>query len=184
MGSQKFLYSYHTSRYTIIPFNTAYELHVKIRCKPAVDSIFNLVMTLLRSRLLRVAVIGVAGVIVQTSFFEVLGIWLEIVRPSTAVIIGAEFGILTNFFLNNRFAFNNQAHTPLSVRLLRFHLVVSGSLLIQWAFVFATEQITTNVLSLHGAYIAGVLFGFVSNYTGYRLWVWRHHDASSLETRI
>ena len=147
------------------------------------DSIFNFESTLLRSRLLRVAVIGAVGVVVQTSFFEVLGIWLEVVRPSTAVIIGAEFGVLTNFFLNNRFTFNNQTHTSLLVRLLRFHLVVSGSLLVQWAFVFATEQITTSVLALHSAYIAGVLVGFVSNYTGYRLWVWGHRDAFSFEIK-
>lgn len=129
-----------------------------------------------QSRFLRVATIGIAGLLVQTTIFEVLGFWLELVRPSTAVIIGAEFGILTNFFLNNRFAFNDHVHGPLFARLLRFHLVVLGSLIIQWLFVFTSEQFTTNVFALNGAYIAGVCVGFISNYTGYRLWVWRHNE--------
>lgn len=130
-----------------------------------------------QSRFLRVATIGAAGLLVQTAIFETLGFWLEIVRPSTAVAIGAEFGILTNFFLNNRFAFNDRICSPFLMRLLRFHLVVSGSLIIQWAFVFTSENLTANVLVLHGAYIAGVLVGFISNYTGYRLWVWRHDES-------
>lgn len=127
-----------------------------------------------RSRVLRVATIGIAGVLVQTAIFEVLGFWLELVRPSTAVVIGAEFGILTNFILNNQFAFHGNNHEPFIVRLFRFHLVVSGSLIIQWLCVFASERLTTNALALHGAYVIGILIGFISNYTGYRLWVWRH----------
>lgn len=130
-----------------------------------------------QSHFLRVATIGAAGLLVQTAIFETLGFWLEIVRPSTAVAIGAEFGILTNFFLNNRFAFNDRICSPFFIRLLRFHLVVSGSLIIQWAFVFASENLTANVLMLHGAYISGVLIGFISNYTGYRLWVWQHYKS-------
>jgi putative flippase GtrA len=128
-------------------------------------------------RPLRVATIGIAGLLVQTAIFETLGFWLEIVRPSTAVAIGAEFGIVTNFLLNNRFAFNDRIRSPFFTRLLRFHLVVSGSLIIQWAFVFTSEYLTTSALALHGAYISGVLVGFISNYTGYRLWVWRHDES-------
>jgi putative flippase GtrA len=130
-----------------------------------------------RSRFLRVATIGIAGLLVQTLIFEILGFWLELVRPSTAVVIGAEFGIITNFLLNNRFTFYDHIHAPFLVRLLRFHLVVSGSLIIQWLFVFTSEHMTTNTLTLHGAYIIGVLIGFISNYTGYRLWVWRHKES-------
>ncbi len=129
-----------------------------------------------RSRLLRVAFFGGFGVVVQTIVFEIVGIWLGLLRPSLATLLGAEFGIITNFFLNNRFSFNDRAHAPLPMRLLRFHAVVSGSLFIQWLCVFTAESLTANTWVIHGAYAGGILLGFVSNYTGYKLWVWKHHE--------
>lgn len=131
---------------------------------------------LLHKRLLRVIAIGAVGLVVQTIFFEVFGIWLEILRPSLATIIGAEMSVLTNFFLNNRYSFNDRVHAPLLARLLRFHLVVSGSITLQWISVFTAESLTENIWIIHMAYAAGIMLGFISNYTGYRLWVWKHHD--------
>jgi len=129
-----------------------------------------------RARVIRVAFFGGFGVVVQTIVFEIVGIWLGLLRPSLATLLGAEFGIITNFFLNNRFSFNDRAHAPLPMRLLRFHAVVSGSLFIQWLCVFTAESFTTNFFVIHGAYATGILLGFISNYTGYRLWVWKHHE--------
>ena len=129
-----------------------------------------------RYRVVRVGLIGGIGLLVQTLTFETLAFWLHVLHPSTAVIIGAELGIITNFFLNNRYSFNDRSHAPLWHRLVRFHLVVSGSLLTQWLCVFLTEQVTHNFWWLHLAFIVGVGLGFVSNYTGYRLWVWKHHE--------
>ena len=135
-----------------------------------------LFLLLWRSRPLRVAMMGAVGVVVQTIGFETLGIWLHLVRPSTAVLIGAEMGVVTSFFLNNHYSFSDRPHGSLLSRLLRFHLVVSGSLFIQWVSVYTTELWTSSWLILHAAYVTGILLGFISNYTGYRLWVWRHHD--------
>jgi len=128
------------------------------------------------SRIMRVAFFGGFGVVVQTIVFEIVGIWLGLLRPSLATLLGAEFGIITNFFLNNRFSFNDRTHAPLPRRLLRFHAVVSGSLFIQWLCVFTAESLTSNIWVIHGAYAGGILLGFISNYTGYRLWVWKHHE--------
>jgi putative flippase GtrA len=130
-----------------------------------------------QSRFLRVAILGGTGVLVQTAIFETIAFWLKLVAPSTAVIISAEFGILTSFFLNNRFAFDGHRQQSLCVRLLRFHIVVIGSLIIQWLFVFTAEHLTASTLFIQGAYFAGVLTGFVSNYIGYSLWVWRHNES-------
>ena len=128
------------------------------------------------SRIMRVAFFGGFGVVVQTIVFEIVGIWLGLLRPSLATLLGAEFGIITNFILNNRFSFNDRVHAPLPMRLLRFHAVVSGSLFIQWLCVFTAESLTSNTWAIHGAYAGGILLGFASNYTGYRLWVWKHHE--------
>jgi len=128
-----------------------------------------------RSRFLRVFVIGGIGVAVQTVVFELLGIFLHLVSPSTAAVLGAEVGVLTNFYLNNRFSFRDRRHDiPLHVRLLRFHLVVSGSIVLQWLFVFLAERHTSSYLVIHGAYAAGIILGFLWNYTFYLLFVWRH----------
>lgn len=130
-----------------------------------------------RSRFLRVFIIGGIGVLVQTIVFEIIGIYLQLVLPSTAVLIGAETGILTNFYLNNRFSFSDRRHDiSLSSRLLRFHLVVSGSIFLQWLFVFVTEHQTSDLLIIHAAYAAGIILGFVWNYTFYLLFVWKQSD--------
>lgn len=131
----------------------------------------------LYSRFLRVITIGGVGFVVQTIVFEILGIYLRIFSPSTAVVIGAETGILTNFYLNNRFSFSDRQHdiSRLS-RLMRFHIVVSGSVALQWLFVFITEHQTSNLLLIHIAYAAGVILGFAWNYTFYHLFVWRHRE--------
>lgn len=142
------------------------------------EKLLTLAHSIMRSRLFRVAFIGGIGVCVQTVVFETLGIWLGILRPSLATLLGAELGVITNFILNNRFSFNDRFHAPLMTRLLRFHLVVSGSLFIQWLCLFATESFTSHPWILNGAYVAGILIGFISNYTGYRLWVWKHHDSA------
>lgn len=127
------------------------------------------------------AMVGVVCVAVQTTVFEVVGIWLELLRPSSASLIGAEMAVLTGFVLNNRYSFSDRSNTPLWIKLLRYHMVVSGSLLIQWICIFSTEQVTDAWLPIHAAYIAGILLGFISNYTGYRLWVWRHVSPAAAE---
>ncbi len=125
-------------------------------------------------RIVRVAAAGGLGVLAQTIVFEILGVWLGLIRPSTAVLIGAEFGIIINFVLSNRFAFGDRRHTPLWMRLARFHIVIMGALVIQWLCVYLTETVTSNWFAIHAAYVTGLLISFVYNYTGYRLWVWKN----------
>lgn len=143
------------------------------------ELIRHIARALWQKRVYRAALMGVAGVMVQSVMFAILGLWLAIVRPSTAVLISTEIGLITNFYLNNRFSFTGDSHTSLSQRLVRYHTTVLGSFFCQWFFVFMTERITTNAYALSAAYAAGVLVGFAISYTGYRLWVWKHHEASS-----
>jgi putative flippase GtrA len=126
-------------------------------------------------RIFKVGVIGIIGLIIQTAIFEVLGIWLKLVPASTAALIGGEVAILCNFALNHKFSFKDRGHGgSMVMRLVRFHMVVAGSLFFQWLFVFITEQFTTDVILIHIAYFAGVGVGFLTNYAGYYFFVWRH----------
>jgi len=136
--------------------------------------LFQFVKMLTNSRFTRTLAAGVVAVVVQTVLFEILGIFLQIVSPSTAVVIGAEAGIVTSFYLNNRFSFHDRKHDiSLASRLLRFHLVVSGSVVLQWIFVFVAEHRTSSPFIIHAAYAAGIILGFCWNYTFYLLFVWR-----------
>jgi len=139
-----------------------------------VNSILSLYTLLANARLVRALIVGGAAIIVQTTVFEILSIYLQLFSPSTAVVIGAETGILTNFYLNNRFSFQDRQDdlSPVS-RLVRYHLVVSGSIFLQWLFVYIAEHRTDNLLSIHTAYAAGIILGFIWNYTLYHLVVWR-----------
>src|SRR4051812_34153754 len=111
------------------------------------------------SRFIRVAFFGGVGVIVQTAVFELLGIWLAIIRPSLATLLGAECGVITSFILNNAFSFADRNHGTLYGRIIRYHAVVSGSLFIQWLSVFIAESLHGGVVLLHGAYISGIIIG-------------------------
>lgn len=144
------------------------------------DSLIQLCTTMLHSRLMRTLTVGAVSVIVQTIVFEILGMYLKVFSLSTAVVIGAETAILTNFYLNNRFSFHDRKHEiSLLSRLARFHFVVSGSVFLQWLFIFLTEQYTNNLLYIHAAYATGIILGFVWNYTFYLLFVWQSKSSKT-----
>ena len=126
-------------------------------------------------RLVRVMAVGGVGFIIAASIFEIVGIRMQLVAASTASLIAGECAILSNFFLNDRFSFGEMAAHAESLisRIVRFHLVSSGSLATQWIIVFITESFTSDPLFLRGAFVLGVGIGFIFNYTGYYLWVWR-----------
>ena len=125
-------------------------------------------------RLLRVVLIGGIGLLIQTVFFEIVGVWLKLLQPSTAVLVGAEFAILSNFFLNQKFAFADSNSTSNKWKLLKFHLVSLTSVLFQWFFVFTAEQVFPHsALFIQLFYLIGVVAGLFSNYIGYYFWVWQ-----------
>jgi dolichol-phosphate mannosyltransferase len=126
-------------------------------------------------RMPRVLVIGSIGFLVQWLIIEQLSLQERLVAPSTAVLIGAELVILLNFVLNNRFSFHDRTEdsAPLIWRLVRFHVVASGSVAAQWLAMWGAEQMTTSVMLLRLAFIASIGLGFIINYAGYYFWVWR-----------
>src|SRR3989344_1833870 len=126
-------------------------------------------------RLPKVLLIGGIGFVIQTILFELIGIRSGILRPSLAAVVGGEAAILSNFSLNNAFTFKDKARAAsLLKRVLRFHIVSSGSIGTQWFFVFIAEHICGNdPIFLRVAYISGIIIGFLINYAGYQLYVWK-----------
>ncbi len=126
-------------------------------------------------RIGRVLIIGGIGFIIQSILFETLGVFLRLVPASIATIIGAECAIISNFILNEQFSFRDtiDRRVPRYWRVLKFHIVSSGSVITQWLCVFTTEHFTSNALALSGAFVLGVGIGFMINYAGYYFFVWR-----------
>ncbi len=121
--------------------------------------------------LLRVAIVGGIGFVLQTSIFEFAGIQFGLVRPSTAALIGGEVAILSNFFLNNRFNFDERT-SPLWRRLGRFHAVSLGSITLQWILIRLAEILSSDPMTLRFVYLISIALGFATNYIGYTLFVW------------
>jgi dolichol-phosphate mannosyltransferase len=129
--------------------------------------------TLPQWRLLRVVGVGAIGFLIQTIFFEILGVYLKVVSPGIAVLIGAEFAILSNFFLNQKFSFGNRPTTSIKSKLIKFHIVSLASVVTQWACVSVAEYfVPTTSVAFQLFYVFGVALGFAMNYIGYAFWVW------------
>lgn len=137
--------------------------------------LINKSVLLANSRIIRTALVGVVSVFFQTIVFELIGVVLKLVSLSTATLIGCEVAIIINFMLNNRFSFGDRPHGSAWVRVRKFHLVVLGSVFIQWVCIYLTEHRTNNLLIIHAVYASSIILGLIWNYNWYRVWVWRHH---------
>ena len=130
------------------------------------------------------AIVGGIGFLIQSTLFQALGFTLQVTRPSTAVLIGGQAALLSNFLLNGWFSFGDRSHAtaPLYKRLLRFHVVALSSIVLQWLLVRAAELVVGyNPTILWTAYVLGVGVGFVFTYSGYHLWVWRKESLKEHE---
>lgn len=124
--------------------------------------------------LMRVAAVGGIGFVLQTIVFELLGIQFHILEPNQAVLLGGEIAILSNFFLNERFNFKERIQGSFLRRIAVFHLVVFVSIFIQWVLVtLAQTYARDNDMLIRGAYFSGIALGFITNYLGYSVVVWK-----------
>jgi putative flippase GtrA len=129
-------------------------------------------------RMLRVIIIGAIGALWMAASFETLGIWLDLMAPSTATLLGGEVAVISNFVLNERFNFNESEHSSsLLRRLVKFHLVQGISLVALYSILLIAEHLSRGALFLNAAFIFGMGIQFIINYTGYYFFVWRKQGA-------
>jgi len=127
-------------------------------------------------RLLRVVAIGGFGFLIQTFIFEMLGIQYSLLSASMAAVVGGECAILSNFLLNERFAFRDHVRstsTSSLLRLVRFHIVSSGSIFVQWTLLSIAERVSSSSTTLRITFFIGIVLGFFLNYAGYYFYVWK-----------
>jgi dolichol-phosphate mannosyltransferase len=120
-------------------------------------------------------IVGGIGFIINTFVLEVL------VRvgwhPTFASVVGAEFAIISNFFLNNHWTFQaRKVHgTKLYSKFFQFNTTSLGAIVIQ-AGTIAVGTHIFGVTEYRIFYLVGVGFGLLWNYVMYSRIIWKKHD--------
>jgi len=123
-------------------------------------------------RFLKFCVVGTIGFIINTMGLELL-VRLNI-HPALAGGIGAEAAIISNFFLNNFWTFQEKKialkHLPL--KFLQFNTTSFGALLIQIVTIFIGVTLT-GMGTYRIFYLLGVGLGLFWNYFMYSRVIWK-----------
>lgn len=139
------------------------------------------VSELIRWRFFKFAVVGGTGFVLQTAIFEILGVFMKIVSPSMATIIGGQVAIISNYLLNNFWTFKDKIIRDPSKLLLKFlqFFVTSNFavIVLQGGTVKVGELLVPEgSLLIQGFYILGVIFTLIWNYTIYNRFIWKTHS--------
>lgn len=126
----------------------------------------------------RIAVAAMVGIIsagLQLLLFNLLRTRMA---PEFASFIAIECAIINNFLLNHKITFSS--HKKLLTwqaglfRFFKFNGVACGSLLIQLLVLFVGLRLWGRGLFIENLLVvSGMALGFVTNYIGYRLFIWR-----------
>lgn len=120
-------------------------------------------------------IVGSVGFCINTIILE-LGVYRGF-HPAISSVVGAEFAIISNFFLNNAWTFKERkiAHSNKFLKLLQFNGTSLGAIAIQGISVFLGTHVYGEE-SYRIFYIIGILIGLVWNYTMYSRVIWKKHD--------
>jgi len=129
-------------------------------------------------RLLKFAVVGVVGFLVQTVVFEILlhSQLPFLSLPFNATATAAECAVVSNFIWSNFWTFRDRKLTPAQVpaKFLQFNLGSLGSIGAQWVTVrLGTAIFGADFWPVHISYIIGIGIGMISNYLVYSRVIWR-----------
>jgi dolichol-phosphate mannosyltransferase len=120
-------------------------------------------------------IVGTFGFIINTIILEI-GVRAGM-HPAIASIVGAEFAIISNFFLNNAWTFKERkisTKTKKFFKFLQFNGTSVGAIIIQALSVYIGTHIY-GVGEYRVFYIIGILIGLFWNYTMYSRVIWKHH---------
>lgn len=121
-----------------------------------------------KCRILRFAVVGGTGVIVNTSVLYVLSRWagLPLVAASALAV---ELAAISNYLLNDTWTF--AARSPSLRRFVKFNTASLAGLALN---VLSVWLLTRLGLHLLVANLIGIAAGFAANYAFSVRWVWGH----------
>jgi dolichol-phosphate mannosyltransferase len=133
-----------------------------------------------RWRFFKFAVVGGTGFVIQTVIFEVLGVFMRVLSPTIATIIGGQVAILSNYILNNLWTFKDKIITnpaKLIYKFLQFWLTSNFAVLVLQAGTVRVGELLVgeNKLFIQGFYLLGIIFTLIWNYTIYNRLIWKTH---------
>lgn len=119
-------------------------------------------------------VVGSVGFVINTFILE-LFVMLGF-HPTVGSIIGAEFAIISNYKLNNRWTFKDRRIGSDSrvQKFFQFNMTSIGAMLLQAASV-QTGTHLYGVSTYRVFYIIGIFFGLIWNYIMYSRVIWKKH---------
>ena len=160
-----------------IPLNFIDRRYGKSKFIP-IDYISNVLLYIfLNSSFIRFCIVGGIGFIINIIGLEVfysLGL-----RPGSAAALGAEFSIISNFFLNNFWAFSHKKikrEANLFKKFLQFNTVSIGAIIIQLIVVGLGTSIFGDQTRFIFLVLAIVVFIIPYSYFMYNKFIWKTKD--------
>jgi dolichol-phosphate mannosyltransferase len=125
------------------------------------------------------AVVGVAGVVTDAGFFNILRVVLN--DPRTAALISGPMAVITTYTLNNYWSFKGRDVQGTGRKILGFVIYFASS----YVPIFVRSQLVGFAVSRFGntfivsntAFFIGVVIGLIWNFTVYSKIIWRKKNA-------
>lgn len=127
-------------------------------------------------RFLKFGIVGVTGLTIQTSFFEITSVFNNFLSHSVATVIGGELAIISNFTLNNLWTFKEHSVKGLKViaKFAQFNLTSILALVIQFVVVKIGEIVSDgNNLVIQFFFFGALAIVIVTNYYIYNKFIWK-----------
>ncbi len=127
-------------------------------------------------RFFKFGVVGVIGLTIQTTIFEVFGVFTGILTPQIATVIGGEAAIISNFILNNVWTFKDHSVSGSKVifKFIQFNLSSLIALAIQFVILGIGQVMAQgNKLVIQGFYFGAILIVLIVNYYIYNRFIWK-----------
>jgi len=127
-------------------------------------------------RFLKFGVVGVIGLTIQTTIFEVLGVFTNTLTPQLATAVGGEAAIISNFTLNNVWTFKDHSVIGKNIvfKFIQFNLSSLIALTIQF-IILGLGQIVANgnKFVIQFFYFGSIIIILIVNYYIYNKFIWK-----------
>ncbi len=127
-------------------------------------------------RFLKFGIVGVTGLTIQTTFFEIFGVFTNIFSPQAATAIGGELAIINNFILNNAWTFKEHKvlGSKMFLKFLQFNLSSLVALTIQFIILGIGQYVAKgDKLVIQVFYFGAILIILVINFYIYNKFIWK-----------
>ncbi|HBC72820.1 MAG: Glycosyltransferase [Candidatus Amesbacteria bacterium GW2011_GWB1_47_19] len=130
-------------------------------------------------RFIKFVIVGGTGLVIQTAFFEVTSVFMHLLTPSIATVIGGEMAIISNFSLNNLWTFREYriAGSKIIFKFLQFNLTSFIALGIQYTVLKIGEDVAQgSPFVIQFFFFGALILVLITNYIIYNKIIWKTKD--------